>query len=627
MKTVMKKMFSLLLVAVLLVGMLPFQASADGLVTIKVTLNGNDCGSITKDHATAGGAPLSSWIEDAKASLPENARTYATCSGLIGESGNPVDPDAVVNGWTIFANFTLYCSSCGQYDHATAETHCACGYYKGHRDSCTAGCKNTYGCDWGFAHLSTCTYDKCAVCNQAKHDGSCCSECKALNGEHTDACKSGCTNDYDCTWNKTHETGCKYQLCETCGKAKHGNIACCAECKNSTGGHETSCTSGCTKKGDCTWAYTHNTGCLSQHKCTVCEQFGHLEEDCPSTRCDKCEGTVTNHTRSCPTLENTGKVKVYLNLNYGNAYEYGEEIEYVWADKNELLQDVVADLVEPRREGHHFQYWTTREGTVIDRYNTVDRATADGVVIFAQWVDIIQSDSGTIDVTVDLNYGGHKEYINNIISGVEMGNVLEYAGTPVRLYYKFLGWYWDKDCTDAVEYNEKIYKDRTIYAKWDYRYTNNEILLKVYLNGNTHTTIRTIDMYKYITDDGWVSMPEAKEAVKQYYTGKSSTEGLYFEGLYTPEEWVKYVDNKKTAEAENSIEMEREPGHDTIIYVMVNNAKARTYTSSTTTSSTTYKADSSNPKTGDAIYTPVIVMGASVTALAVLFYLNKKRAF
>ena len=34
-----------------------------------------------------------------------------------------------------------------------------------------------------------------------------------------------------------------------------------------------------------------------------------------------------------------------------------------------------------------------------------------------------------------------------------------------------------------------------------------------------------------------------------------------------------------------------------------------------------------NPKTGDEIFVPVAVMGLSVSALAVLFYLNKKRAF
>ena len=628
MKTVMKKMFSLLLVAVMLIGIMPFAAFAEGTNTVNVQVFVNNTVNAGNFSATFDQAPDLNSLK-AQAEGLVGSYTGATFSGWadMGDS-TIVDAKIIQNGWTIKANFSApYCSSCGQYGHATGDpAHCACGYYVGHRESCTAGCKNDYTCDWTFAHLSTCTHGKCAVCNQATHEGTCCSECKALNGAHTDTCTSGCKRGYDCTWTKKHKDDCNYKLCATCGNEKHGNIPCCAECKNSTGGHETTCTSGCTKNGSCTWGYAHHNGCLSQHKCSVCEQFGHLEENCPSTPCDQCDGTVTEHTRSCPTLlNNTCKVKVHLNLNYGNAYGYGENIGYVWADKNELLKDVVADLAEPTRDGHYFQYWTTRDGTVIDVYNTEDRATADGVMIYAQWVDIIQSDSGTVDVTVDLMYGDLKDYIKNIVPGVKMGNVLEYAGIPVRLNHKFLGWYWDSKYTKRIDSEQKIYQDCTIYAKWEYRDTSNDILLKVYLNDNTHTPVRTIDMYKYTRDDGYISLSEVKEAVKLYYTAKD-TDGMYFEGLYNSDTWLSYVENQKTAKTVGSIEMEYEPGVDTIVYVMVKNAKARTYTASTS-SSTTYKADSSNPKTGDAIYAPIMIMGASVSALAVLYYLNKKRAY
>lgn len=47
---------------------------------------------------------------------------------------------------------------------------------------------------------------------------------------------------------------------------------------------------------------------------------------------------------------------------------------------------------------------------------------------------------------------------------------------------------------------------------------------------------------------------------------------------------------------------------------------------SSSSSSSSSKADSSNPKTGDMIFNAVTVMGASAACLATLFYLNKKRA-
>lgn len=42
-------------------------------------------------------------------------------------------------------------------------------------------------------------------------------------------------------------------------------------------------------------------------------------------------------------------------------------------------------------------------------------------------------------------------------------------------------------------------------------------------------------------------------------------------------------------------------------------------------SSSSSNADSTNPKTGDSIYTAVAVMGLSVTALAAVYFINKKR--
>ena len=51
------------------------------------------------------------------------------------------------------------------------------------------------------------------------------------------------------------------------------------------------------------------------------------------------------------------------------------------------------------------------------------------------------------------------------------------------------------------------------------------------------------------------------------------------------------------------------------INIMLNNAVAKT----------TAKADSSNPKTGDTIFVPVMVMGVTATALAAAYVFGKKR--
>ena len=542
MKTVMKKMFSLLLVAVLLVSAVP-TAFADGVTCTRETC-ANKGNTVT--------------------AINHGESTEATC--------------------TVDGEICYYCD--GDGGKTTGHNIRVTIPATGHSPSAAA----------------TCSTDQiCTVCNtvlEAAH--------------HTWGPAATCTTAQTCTaCGVTNVSALTHQVVTDAAVP-----ATCYQPGLTEGSHCGRCGEVLVLQEE-TPTVAHTFG--EDGKCTV--------EGCGFERCSVCESTE-HLAANCPESDDT--VKVYLNLNYGNAYEYGENIEYIWVERDTLLRDVVANIAEPNRDKHSFQHWTTDQNgaNIIDNLNEA-RATSDGVMIYAQWVDIVQSTTGTVDLTLDLNYGGHKQYINNIDSGSVMADILgnaENAGIPVRLNYKFRGWYWDKNCTNAVDLEGVLKKDATIYAKWEYRYTNNEILLKVYLNGNTHFLVRTVDMYKYTTDDGWVSMSEVKEAVKQFYTGRNS-EGLHFEGLYTPDEWSKYVTNPRTADDEGSIEMNYEPGYDTIIYVMVNNAKARTYTSSTTTSSTTYKADSSNPKTGDAIYTPVIVMGASVTALAVLFYLNKKRAF
>ena len=51
------------------------------------------------------------------------------------------------------------------------------------------------------------------------------------------------------------------------------------------------------------------------------------------------------------------------------------------------------------------------------------------------------------------------------------------------------------------------------------------------------------------------------------------------------------------------------------ISVMLKNAKAKTSAT----------ADSSNPKTGDTIFVPVMVMGLTASALAAAYVIGKKR--
>lgn len=109
-----------------------------------------------------------------------------------------------------------------------------------------------------------------------------------------------------------------------------------------------------------------------------------------------------------------------------------------------------------------------------------------------------------------------------------------------------------------------------------------------------------------------VTKAEVFNAVNKYFHVNSLS-------MYTEQDWEDYVSGKSVRGVE-SIKITR--GESDLFFIDVYiSGSARSGSGSG------YTADSTNPKTGDMIFTPVIIMGASVSALAVLFYLNKKRAF
>lgn len=110
-----------------------------------------------------------------------------------------------------------------------------------------------------------------------------------------------------------------------------------------------------------------------------------------------------------------------------------------------------------------------------------------------------------------------------------------------------------------------------------------------------------------------VTYNDVLNAVKKYYNVSSMK-------IFTYEEMERYVAGKDANKTQNFIVKDGDStdGDNTYEVFITGSRKGGSYT---------YTADSSNPKTGDMIFAPAIVMGASFTCLAVLFYLNKKRAY
>lgn len=198
--------------------------------------------------------------------------------------------------------------------------------------------------------------------------------------------------------------------------------------------------------------------------------------------------------------------------------------------------------------------------------------------------------------------------------------------------YKLIGWAFEANNDDgdwiAAQHKVSDDDDLKVFADWqetipgkdekpnkgdkdDDDDGDDEVLLKIYVNGNTKSAAKVVDMDAY-DNDGKITLTEATKVVNKYYEAKYDDDDMDVDGLFTSKTWNDGDYSMKNAK--KSIEV-NEKG-DTIIYVMVRDAQK--------ISSGT--ADSTNPKTGDTIFVAITMMAVSATALAAVYVFNKKRA-
>lgn len=229
----------------------------------------------------------------------------------------------------------------------------------------------------------------------------------------------------------------------------------------------------------------------------------------------------------------------------------------------------------------------------------------------------------TVFYNVNVNASQNNEFVGSYASGATMGEALDKLSTmPITrpglypTWFKLAGWYMDRACTNPVTRNTLITEDTVVYAKWERKY-NYEVTLKLYTNGNTNTVVKVVDAFAYIQDDGILSNSEVTAIAKQYIESNNNAPITAYGPFESGSEWdnfCKYQNRYSTKDQYLAVD---DPA--AVVHVMVHNAKINN------SSSTGKKADSSNPKTGDMIMVPAAVMGTTVSALAVMFYLKKKR--
>jgi len=204
---------------------------------------------------------------------------------------------------------------------------------------------------------------------------------------------------------------------------------------------------------------------------------------------------------------------------------------------------------------------------------------------------------------------------------LEIGETIGKLTNPgSRSTFAFDGWLasngstliCDRFCKSTVKYYPHLH-GTTFYAKWAGGTT---VRLHIHTNGNTSSASKIIPYYVAPAEGVFdLKAVDLYSIYASFYKYDDDCDEIH--GWYDSEEWKNYCANRASHPATSYTDIAKSGQHDFHI-MLINNGED--------SSSSSSAADTSNPKTGDMIMTPVIVLCASVGALATLFYLNKNRS-
>lgn len=543
MKTTMKKVLSMALALVLVLGMLPFQAFATG-------------------HAHQ-------WIDS------ENG-THHVCQ----DSTCPATEEHTATTWrSDYTGHWKVCTVCNAnfafapHDGATAAT-------------CTAK-----------AHCSICNndYGEVASHNMQETSAAIAATCYAKGKTAVLTCSYGCGtseggtevpktphHDADGAWNTdTTLPGKHFHLCDNAGCGEKYDVA------------------------DHVWeAATASTG----EFCSVCRTPG---DDGPL-------GSAT--VRVCVLMGGTSQNGGSFTITASST-----------KTANEILSAYLSSSVSTHTASQISSSYVAAEGsaTQYSGNQVVTIAPNATYVLYLTPVSSVNNNqssgnnggSSSAGITVGFvpNYNtyNYATYVaNNVAPGAR---VYSFSHNITRTGYTLEGWYYDAATTQRVPNDAVVTGNATFYAKWTQVAPYN-VSVVIYTNGNKNTPTVTLDLYEW-AQDGVITLADLQQAVAKHGIKANNNAGLSVYGPFTPNQWTSYVSHDYFRNSTERVSVNS--GEATVLYAMVHNVKI----TRGTVDPYGAIADKTNPKTGDMIYAPMMVLGLSASALAVLFYLNKKRAF
>lgn len=112
-------------------------------------------------------------------------------------------------------------------------------------------------------------------------------------------------------------------------------------------------------------------------------------------------------------------------------------------------------LPQPTKAGYRFTGWTGTDLTAPTMEVTIPTGSTGDREYTANWVE-------TRTVTFDVNGHGTAPAPQT----VDIGTKAVKPTDPAQTGWRFDGWYTDKDCTAAYDFDKEVTEDITLYAKW-----------------------------------------------------------------------------------------------------------------------------------------------------------------
>ena len=553
MKTVMKKIFSLMMVAVLLVSAVPFAASADEVTATLclITERGGaviDSAEITVDT----GDVLGSVTAEA------NARWGAQYTFEAGST-------EIKDGNRVFARMT-----------PKQTDPCAGGHTAGAAASCTAAQTCTV-CGTELAPKTAHTPGAAATCSAAQTCTACGTEL-APKAAHTPGAAATCTAAQKCS--VCGETivpalGHTWQAA-TCTVPKTCSV--CGATEGAANGHTLDSNKVCTACGYCDYCKVYTNTTVHPATCPNSATY--------QTTCPKCNTTYVT-TNGHPDCEVCDGCHATADCPY---------CAVCW--KN-------GDQVKTHNASVHCSECNTVNGhtSTCSKYEYPDTGSHNLKVWARIWIHETEHKTVLLDT------------ISNLSGNAKIYQVI--AANADRLESKFPSGYHGIHWYDTVYYKNSENK----YKAVDTSHTvgdEDDVYINLYsaeklVVVNVHTR-KSFSYDMSVRVEGFrvgdtVTYNDVLAAVKEYFNVSSMS-------IYTYDEMQNLIEGRNANKTENFIVTDGDNRYE--VYIQGSRKGSSSYT---------YTADSTNPKTGDMIFAPAIVMGASVTCLAVLFYLNKKRAY